>query len=598
MRMEIGLSQTMSQKQILSPQMIQSMEILVLNSQQLDERIGQELEENVALELSEPDGGDSASESAESFTGDADARNSEAGGEELNADSINQEIDLLRDRYEHLAEFQAAERSSMPGSRGSRGGGDEDDKLEALQNTEGRPESLQEHLVEQLRLKSDLVTFLEAVSAEHSALAEQGTSLEDRAVTPAGSVAGSDSASSPADVLDGATAGEQPSEGAESAEDAVAGSAGQTFEELNERLRQIGLELIYNLDSNGRLLYPIEEIRRELNKPPKPNRDTREVGLPIAIPIALPVVPAEIEAALQIVQSLDPAGVGAIGLGNDGLRHCLLLQLDRDPGDYPLERQLIRSHLDDIAKNRLPQIAKSTGSSLDEVKDAIEIIRSLNPLPGKGFESEANAFVRPDVLVEEQDGVYQVQVSDSAVPSVRISSYYRDLLEASRKDPEIRKYVKGKIDSAEWLLHAIQQRKSTLQRVAEEVVEHQQEFFSKGVRALKPLKMQDIADKIGVNVSTVSRAISGKYFQAPNALKELKFLFTGGTTKDDGSTESRDSVIMRIKDLVADENSRRPLSDAKIVDLLKKDGITISRRTVTKYREAEGIPSSRERRQF
>lgn len=569
MRMEIGLSQTMAQKQILSPQMIQSMEILVLNSQQLDERIGQELEENVALELAEPES-DSASDSGDESGRERGVDGDFAAefGDDASAEAINREIDLLRDRYEHLAEFQAAERSSMPGSRMPRGGGEEDDKLEALQNTEGRPESLQEHLVEQLRLKSNLVAFL-----------RPGALPDANGPVPAGP--GDDQE---ADVV---------------AEAAATAVASRTFEEENERLRQIALELIYNLDSNGRLLYPIDELLRELNKPPKNSAgQNAELGIPVAIPITLPVAQEEIDAALRVVQSLDPAGVGAIGQGNEGLKHCLLLQLDRDPGDYPLERELIQNHLDDIAKNRLPQISKSTGASIDEIKEAIEIIRTLNPLPGKGFESESNAFVRPDVIIDEEDGVFKVQVSENAMPSIRISSYYRELLERSRKDPEIRKYVKGKIDSAEWLLHAIQQRKSTLQRVAEEVVAHQQDFFRKGVRALRPLKMQDIADKIGVNVSTVSRAISGKYFQAPNAIKELKFLFTGGTTKDDGSTESRDSVIMRIKDLIADENATKPLSDARIVELLKKDGISISRRTVTKYREAEGIPSSRERRQF
>lgn len=583
MRMEIGLSQTMSQKQILSPQMIQSMEILVLNSQQLDERIGQELEENVALELVESDS-DSASDTSDEsgrdrgVDGDFGAEFGDDGG----AEAINREIDLLRDRYEHLAEFQAAERSNMPGGRMPRGGGEEDDKLEALQNTEGRPESLQEHLVEQLRLKSNLVTFLRPGATPDSN--EFGDHRSDRGATStegAGVAEAAVGADGVADV------------------DAAIAVDTRTFEDENERLRQIALELIYNLDSNGRLLYPLDELLRELNKPPKNSAgQNAELGIPVAIPIALPVAQEEIEAALRVVQSLDPAGVGAIGQGNEGLKHCLVLQLDRDPGEYPLERELIQNHLDDIAKNRLPQISKSTGASIDEIKEAIEIIRTLNPLPGKGFESESNAFVRPDVIIDEEDGVYKVRVSENAMPSIRISSYYRELLERSRKDPEIRKYVKGKIDSAEWLLHAIQQRKSTLQRVAEEVVEHQQDFFHKGVRALRPLKMQDIADKIGVNVSTVSRAISGKYFQAPNAIKELKFLFTGGTTKDDGSTESRDSVIMRIKDLIAEENASKPLSDARIVELLKKDGISISRRTVTKYREAEGIPSSRERRQF
>ncbi|MEM7263283.1 MAG: RNA polymerase sigma-54 factor, partial [Planctomycetota bacterium] len=274
-----------------------------------------------------------------------------------------------------------------------------------------------------------------------------------------------------------------------------------------------------------------------------------------------------------MVQSLDPAGVGAVGQGLEGIKHCLLLQLDRDPGEYPLERLLIADHMQDIANNRYPQMAKATGHNLEEIKEAVEIVKSLDPLPGKEFEEAQNAFVKPEVIIEEVDGVFKVKVDESASPRVRVSSYYRELLEKSRKDPEIRKYLKANIDKAEWLLQAIHQRKSTLQRVAEEVVAHQQEFFRIGVRGLRPLKMQDIADIIGVNVSTVSRAISGKYFQAPGCIKDLKSLFTGGTVKDDGESESRDAVIMRIKDLIADENSKKPLSDAKIVARLAQDGI-------------------------
>ncbi|MGA1487563.1 MAG: RNA polymerase factor sigma-54, partial [Planctomycetota bacterium] len=277
---------------------------------------------------------------------------------------------------------------------------------------------------------------------------------------------------------------------------------------------------------------------------------------------------------------------------------CLLVQLERDPGDYPLETILVRDHLQDIARNRLPQISTATGATIDEVKEGIEIIRSLQPNPGASFSNEPTQVVRPDVFIEEDEGELVVTVTDGYLPRLRVSQHYRELLQASRKDPEVRDYLRKKIEGAEWLLSAIHQRKSTLQRVAEEVVAYQTEFFREGERALRPLKMQDIADKIGVNVSTVSRAISGKYFQAPGMVRELKSLFTGGTVKDDGSSESRGSVILRIKDLIADENPKKPLSDSKIVSLLAEDGIHISRRTVTKYREAEGIPSSRERRAY
>ena len=528
MRMEIGLVQAQVQKQILSPQMIQSMEILVLNAQQLEERIEQALEENVALELEEPE----KETPAETTYVDGDA----SADAPPDPDATTREVDLLEDRYEHLAEFQAEEYYTSPGPRGLPGE-DQDDKHEALLNAAGRPVTLQEHLEEQIRLK-----------------------------------------------------------------------------DLDDRQSVLSREIIYNLDARGYLMYPIEEIHESLNRVPPAgspqagpgsegwssgnghDRDLAVTASPAmdgALPATLQISLEELQAALDLVRSLDPPGVGA-----RDLQDCLLLQLDRDPGEYPLERQLIENHMQDIAKNRLPHIAKATGQTLDEVKEAIEIITALNPIPGKAFAGPQNSYIQPDVLIEEVDGEFRVVVANGYLPKVRISPYYRKLLAEARKDPEIRKYIKKKLDNAEWLLHAIHQRRSTLQRVAEEVVAHQQDFFRKGERHLKPLKMQEIADKIGVNVSTVSRAIASKYFQAPGCIKELKHLFTGGTQRDDGSMASRGSVILRIKELIGDEDPKKPLSDSKIVQLLEKEGIRISRRTVTKYREAEGIPSSRERRVF
>ena len=507
MRLDVGLFQAQVQKQILSPQMIQSMEILVLNAQQLEERIDQALEENIALEVTdaerdggEGDSGDGGSETATAADPTAGASDGDAPSAE-----VEREIDLLQDRYEHLAEFQSEDfyTSRLPRSGGD---GEEDDRFEALQNTAGKPESLAEHLLDQLRLKS----------------------------TP------------------------------------------------SDRERALTEELIYSLDHRGYMLYPPEDMLLAMNSGEGENAHH-----------LAPVSEEELESAYRILRDLDPPGIGARDLAD-----CLILQLERDPGDYPLEITLVRDHLQDIAKNRLPQIAKATGASIEEVKDGIEIIRSLNPNPGAGFSTEPTQVVRPDVLIEEDEGELKVVVTNGYLPKLRISPHYRELLQESRKNPEVRDYLRKKIENAEWLLSAIHQRKSTLQRVAEEVVAYQQEFFREGERALRPLKMQDIADKIGVNVSTVSRAISGKYFQAPGMVRELKSLFTGGTVKDDGSTESRGSVILRIKDLIAEENEKKPLSDSKIVSLLAEDGIHISRRTVTKYREAEGIPSSRERRVY
>lgn len=555
MRMEIGLSQAQVQKQILSPQMIQSMEILVLNSQQLEERIEEALEENIALEVEEP-------EAPESEAGEAAATaNDDSADVDGVGSATDAEIDLLQDRYEHLAEFQSEEYYNSPGGGLPIGGDGEEDRFEALQNAADRPESLQDHLLEQVRLRQDLSDRQRFLCHEiiHS-LDERGWLLYPTTeITDALNRAGA--ASSPN--------GHGP-------------ALAPTWADTLAALPPVGSR---GVGANGTA--PPQRLDLDVE-------DGSNSGDPVeGFVLDLPVAEEEIAAAWETVRTLEPAGVGAVDL-----RDCLLLQLERDPQEYPLERELILNHLPDIAKNRLPQIAKAVGRTLDEVKDSIEIIASLDPNPGQAFSLTPTAVVRPDVFVEEIDGEFKVVVDNPHLPRLRISNYYRQLLADARKDPELRRYIKKKIDNAEWLMHAIFQRSSTLQRVAEEVVKHQQEFFKRGIRYLRPLKMQEIADRIGVNVSTVSRAISGKYFQAPGCVRDLKFLFTGGTTKDDGSTESRGSVIGRIKKLIEDEDRRRPLSDSKIVTLLGREGIHISRRTVTKYREAENIPSSRERRSY
>ncbi len=254
--------------------------------------------------------------------------------------------------------------------------------------------------------------------------------------------------------------------------------------------------------------------------------------------------------------------------------------------------------LEDLGQNRLPKIAKALELDVDDVKAAAETIACLNPLPGKLFGGDKTRFVRPDVVVEEVDGKYEVRVEGNHLPRLQVSSYYRDLYRNAYKDPELKKFVKKKLESAEWLISAIRQRQSTLLRIAQEVVEIQSGFLDHGISHLKPLKMVEVAERVGVHVSTISRAISGKYIQTPRGIFELKSFFTGGAVKSDGTMEARGSVIQRIKELIEHEDKRNPLSDIDIVKKLEESDIRISRRTVTKYREAESIPSSRQRRAY
>jgi RNA polymerase sigma-54 factor len=246
----------------------------------------------------------------------------------------------------------------------------------------------------------------------------------------------------------------------------------------------------------------------------------------------------------------------------------------------------------------MPKIAKALGVTLDEVKAAVDNIVCLNPIPGKLFGGEVTRFVKPDVVVDEVDGKYEVRVDSDYLPRLQISPHYRDLYKASRGDPDLKKYLKKKMDSAEWLIAAIRQRQSTLKRIAQEIVDIQSGFLDHGISHMKPLKMIEVAEKVGVHVSTISRAISEKYMQTPRGIFSMKYFFAGGATKSDGSVEARGSVIQRIKDLISSEDKVNPLSDIDIVNKLAESKIKISRRTVTKYREAESIASSRQRRSY
>jgi len=387
--------------------------------------------------------------------------------------------------------------------------GAKDEKLEALSNTEGRPTSLQEHLEAQVHLLDD-AEIVQLVG---------GLPLED--VTH---------------VVD------------------------------------LCVDIIYNIDNRGYLMYALEDIQASLES--KPSLDA-------------------LKNALLVVQSLDPPGVG----GRD-LKECLILQLRRDKQQYPLEEKIIQGHLEDLGNNRLPKIAKALGATLEEVKTASENIASLNPIPGKLFGGEANRFIRPDVMVDELDGKYEVRVDSEYLPRLQISPHYRDLYKTSRGNQDLKKYLKKKIDNAEWLIAAIRQRQSTLRRIAQEIVDIQTGFLDHGISHMKPLKMVEVAEKVGVHVSTISRAISAKYMQTPRGIFPMKFFFTGGATRSDGTVEARGSVIQRIKDLIAGEDKANPLSDIDIVKKLADSNIKISRRTVTKYREAESIASSRQRRSY
>ena len=342
--------------------------------------------------------------------------------------------------------------------------------------------------------------------------------------------------------------------------------------DITPEQRLIGENIIYNIDDSGYLQSSIDEIAAASN-------GARQ---------------EDIEAVLKLVQTLDPPGVGA-----RDLRECLLLQLT-DADAHPLVKQLIDNHLEDIHMNRFPKIMKETGHSAEQIQEAIHYIRThLNPRPGNLFGDETPQYIIPDIMVEQNaTGEYEVRVEDGQLPQLYISPLYQKML-ADQSTPEnAKEFIKRKIQGARWLIEAIEQRRGTLRSIAQEIVKIQREFFERGITELRPLKMRTIAESTGVHVSTVSRAIADKYVQTPRGIFPLKYFFTGGTRNFEGTMTSRKSVKQLLLDVISGEDKTNPLSDGGIASKLQGQGIDIARRTVTKYRKALKIPSSRRRKSY
>ncbi len=300
------------------------------------------------------------------------------------------------------------------------------------------------------------------------------------------------------------------------------------------------------------------------------------------------------ENALEIVQQFDPPGIAA-----RDLRECLMLQLTPDLPFYTELRTLITGHLEDLRDNRLPAIQKATGYSIERIHEVWEQLKKLNPKPGAAFAETFVATATPDVRVERtEDGKYKVIVDDDRTPSLYISDYYRRRLQSGDATPEEREYIKRKVNAAQWLIESIQQRRNTLTRVAQAIVDYQVKFLEEGPEAIEPLKMQQIADQVGVHVTTVSRAVDDKWLQTPRGILALRRFFVGGTQTAEGDEVAWDTIRLKLQEVIDNEDKKKPYSDDHLVEELAKHGLQVARRTITKYRQKMGIPSSRQRRDW
>lgn len=343
--------------------------------------------------------------------------------------------------------------------------------------------------------------------------------------------------------------------------------------DLDAPTRQAAERIICSLDGNGYLTTRLEDLA-------DPPDDPQSLAL--------------LERALCVVQRLDPPGVGA-----RDLKECLLLQLQQDMPQYAVLRLLITNHLEDLEHNRWPAIEKRTGLTAQQIRDALGELRKLNPKPGAAFGAEPVPTVTPDLYVEKtDDGQYRVYLKDDRTHQLFISPLYRRIIQTGNASDEEREWIKRRITNAQWLIDAIQQRRQTLTRVAQAIVDHQRAFLDKGPEFIEPLKMQQIADKVGVHVTTVSRAVDDKWIQTPRGIFPLRKFFVGGTRAADGEEVAWDAIRLKLQEIIDREDKTNPLSDEDLTAELARQGLPVKRRTVTKYRKLMNIPSSRQRRDW
>ena len=354
------------------------------------------------------------------------------------------------------------------------------------------------------------------------------------------------------------------------------------FVEATPGVRAAGSAIITYIDGEGYLRTDLEEIQRDSKTP---------------------LDMADLQAALRLVQTMEPAGVGA-----RNLRECLLIQLDaiaEDPEaaaghDFELERALITEHLKDLEMNRYPQISKRLGRPIDEIKHAVKKLACLHPHPGKQVGGDDAPPIIPDAIISynEDADTYDIEMTNDPAPNLYISGMWRKFLKEKKGDKQTREFLSNNVRNARWLIESIEQRKSTITRVIRAVVDAQREFFDKGPEFLRPLPMISVADQLGIHVATVSRAVSEKWIQTPRGVFPLRRFFSGGTQNAEGEDMSWDAVKEKLKAIIGDENKDAPLNDDEIVDKLKEQGIDLARRTVAKYRKILNIPTARQRREY
>lgn len=479
----LNQTQTLRQEQILAPQQIQSLEVLLAPLQELQAKITAEIAENPTLEQETPGNEDLAGDVI-AATGTSQLSDTEEERKNSDDDGVA-EIMRLAESWRDMPSIY------NPGARFT---SEDEERRQFMFDSLTEEPSLQEVLLEQLR-----------------------------------------------------------------------------FADIDDKTRRLAELVIGSIDDSGYMRSILEDLAT--------------VG---------GVSVEEMRKALKLVQSFDPPGIGA-----SDLKECLLLQLERrGEGRSPLAK-LVREHLDDVAANKLPKVAKEMGITMEELRALLDDLKKLTPYPGSALAPNKPFYIVPEVsIVENDDDELAVRSETDHLPKLKISQYYLKLLEDPTVSKETKDYIKGKLSNSKALIKSISQRQSTIARIAEVILDEQHDFFTKGVDHLKPLTMQQVADKLGIHETTVSRAIANKYIDTPRGLLPFKYFFSTGYQSSDGEEISSRGVMEKIKEMIAREDSSKPLSDLKIAEELKKEGLSVARRTVAKYREAMGIPSSHLRKEY
>lgn len=355
--------------------------------------------------------------------------------------------------------------------------------------------------------------------------------------------------------------------------------------DLSPRQAFLADEFVGNISDDGYLACPLEEIQRGVNELLEREAEERDADV-------APFTDAEMREMLTVIQDLDPPGVGA-----RDLRECLLLQLRAAGQGDALAYRLVNESFEELIGHRWSDVAKRYAITAQDVQSAADAIARLDPKPGLRFSASGDNYIIPDLVVDKIDQAYHIFLNDGNLPRLKLSQTYQDIARDKKKfDTESKDFIASKLNSANWMIQAIEQRRQTMLKVMHYIVDRQRDFFERGVQALRPLTLREVAEAVGMHESTVSRVTNEKFAQTPRGVLPLKFFFSSGLATNDGDDVSARGIKDQIQKLVSGEDPKNPLTDQAIVEILQQTGVQIARRTVAKYRDQLGVLPARMRK--